>query len=705
MPAAGTSGGWVRAGWRTAVAWSAVASVVGCGHAGIKLCGAVTLLVLLIATYREHEPLISRITVGLGAAAWFALALLISPYWGVSTLTVSAATAWCGVLCAGVLWTACAARPIAPPRGIPVGLPVLGVPALAIVVLLWPGLSASLAWRGDEDSNLARIWSLLDAWKRVPWSGWQPWCWVLAGVAVINPGRRLGVALRVVLLGGCLTILAVSMKDANAAGQLDVPLRRYPFVLVWLQAALSWSVARGFEALRSDPAAARLLPALAVAGIAVWAALGIGATEASRQRAAAAAVSAAALALATCPVLLFYGALIYADLPLIAILVWVCAAGDRLMRSQLLGLPVGAAWLGLLVVPFLKETAVGFVVAFLGCAAAFGMVQRLRRVAPGSAMLLRGLQLAVVLLLPIAVYLYVRDQGPAVRHAFRFDATQFAEPGLYAVLARAMVEQFGVVLPLAGIGALRMLRRRPWLVLLCITVGLTYVLLFCGDGQRRVRVDGAVLPGYLGYSRFMLYGLPPLLVLAVHGLRGIARRGPGWLGAVALLCLAANAWMCPLRADGSRVAGWGDYIIDTQDHQYPYAALYAWMASQSPSPSARVAVIGRRYGYAVGDTLYIRRYGLPVTVREYLLEVDSKLRVGQAAGPPDRLRTAFDEAMRDRPDYIVIHQPVWGPPWDGSQQVAAYRRHAEFLSGGLRLVVYYRGQSDKADCGPAGSFR
>ncbi len=215
------------------------------------------------------------------------------------------------------------------------------------------------------------------------------------------------------------------------------------------------------------------------------------------------------------------------------------------------------AWIALGVIPFLKETALVFVVAVLCAAGLFAVLDGLRGQARPVDLLRRYLRLSVVVLAPLGIYLYFRGQGPPVRYGYSFDVTNFAEPKLYAVFVRALWEQFGVLLVIAGYGLWCAVRSRPRLALFCVTVVIGYLLFFCGAAHHRVRVDGVVLPGHLGYSRFVLYLLPPLSALAWVGVTHLLGRRRAWLPAIAAIWLACNLWMSPLRLDGSRVKGWG----------------------------------------------------------------------------------------------------------------------------------------------------
>ena len=675
--------------WRAWLAILGPAAAMLTTRPTVKIALLLAALTAVVWLVQSRGFSISRGGAVLGGMALFLVALVVSPYWTIQTLPTGSSVLVLGILLVvGVLWSLCFGRAVVYRGGAAPGFAWTIVPAVAVLLVVLPSLSAPLAWRGDEDTHLARLWALKDALYRLPVNWFIPVLLAPMAVALWNPGDLARGRVRWIVVVGTLALLGTAMWRVNADGSLDDALRRYPFLLVWVQAALCWSVQGWDRAVSSGPESVRLLPFLSLLAMVLW---WSGKTACVNLPVSPAGVFSrvlVVLSLVTVPVLLFYSTLGYLELPLILLMIVVCCAGDRLLSAHLRGEPVGPAWIALGLIPFLKETAVVFVVAVMCAAVLFAVLDGLRgRARPGD-LLVRFLQLGVVVLVPLAIYLYFRGQGEPVRSGYSFDVTNFAEPKLYAVFVRALWEQFGVLLVVAGYGLWCALRSRPRLALFCAAVLIGYFLFFCGDAYRRVRVDGAVLPSYLGYSRFVLYLLPPLLALAWAGVSHLLDHRRTWALAIAALWLAGNVWMSPLRLDGSRVTGWGDYVSDTQDHQYPYDALYGWLGDQLNGEAATVAVVGRRYGYDIGDRMYAARWGLHIAIHAEPLEASAKLRVGESVGPPDILERAFAHATRDRPDYVVVHEPVWGPQWLAPVNVGGYALSKTFEFGGLRLFAY-----------------
>ncbi|MCZ6654159.1 MAG: hypothetical protein O7D91_14175, partial [Planctomycetota bacterium] len=102
----------------------------------------------------------------------------------------------------------------------------------------------------------------------------------------------------------------------------------------------------------------------------------------------------------------------------------------------------------------------------------------------------------------------------------------------------------------------------------------------------------------------------------------------------------------------------------------------------------QVAFLGRRYGYHIGDRMYAARHALNVAIHAEVVEASAKLRVWESVGPPGTLERAFERAIQGQPDYVVVHEPVWGPQWPAPANVSGYSLLRTFQFGGLRLFAY-----------------
>ncbi len=613
------------------------------------------------------------------AAALFGLAFLAAPYASI-TSSCPAVLSWAMITGCGAAWVACVTTNV---RWAPTQLGV-ALPALAVVgVLTGPSLFAALSWRGDEDYLIERVLNLVTAMQASPslWIGLLG-ATALGGVLCVS-GQRVRVSVRVFAILGAAMAIGIALATENVDGRLDYDLRRYPYLSVWGHVLTSWFGGSWSQALSTDPALHRVWPAL---GLVL---LVLGVTTALRGckvpwfwRATVVA------AVCTTPVLLFYSTLVYIDLWLIALMTIVAFNVDDLIEDWLSGRAVNAAWLALMCAMFVKETVIVFAAVVL----LYAGVRALSRIAqhePWRPVLCQWARLGAVLIIPLALYLFFRAQGSVVHYGYHFALGNFNQLRLYEVMAQSYAMLFGPVLLPALWGAVVLLRERPRLVLFCAGLFLAYWLFFFGLHPRMRLPDGDSLPKYAGYGRFMMYMLPPVVVCAVHGLVNVCRRHLGVGAAVVCTITMANVLLAPVRLDGSRPAGWGSFVHDTEAHQYPYDEVYAWLAARSGRAHVTVSVVGRRYTYAPGDRMYSQRHGLSMALCEHLIERE-KIVIGQPAATLTELEADFMMAAANRPDVIVVHQPVWGASWPDPPRCAGYRLAQRFDRHTYHIVTYTR---------------
>lgn len=685
----------VRSAWRDRQVWVVLLCVAGqllTTHALLKLALLSLAAIVLISYVQGRGFRLTRPDMMLCGAVLFGMCYAVCPYWTISTLPegTGGVLTLVGLAVLGWVWCWCFGQPVVLPARAVSSIPWLMVAVVLIVTLFGRGLFAPLEWRGDEDTHLLRLWTLKDIWLTTPIIWLLPLCFALWLLGLWNPGRRLNKPVRWALVIGPITVLAWAMEQHNDAGQLDYWLRRYPAALLWLQGLLTWS-GRGWErALTSGPELARLLPAMSVVVLVMWWALRMEDLDLRATSSGGLLRVLVPLALGSIPILQCYATSIYLELPLIVLMIWVCCRSDRLLEAALKNDTFGPEWLALALIPFLKETSIVFCLAVIASAAWFGISELVKGGISPRALLGRICRLSVVVLLPAAVYFYFRTQGPSVRFPYSFYLPNFTEPALYRIFFTSLWQQCGVLLVFSVVGLVCAWRSRPRIVVFCVIVLVGYFLFFCGSASRRVPVGDVTLPGYLGYARFNLYLIAPLSALAWQGVVWLNGKRRGLLLAATAIWVALNLWMSPLHADGTRIAGWADQLIDTEGHHYPYPELYRWFGETVGEQRASVAVVGRRYSYDVGDQMYARRFGLDLDITTQPFEASAKLRVGESLMSAEQLRREFEQATAGLPEYIVIHEPAWGPQWPDPPTLGQYGLAAEFVRGGHRLIVYRR---------------
>jgi hypothetical protein len=275
-------------------------------------------------------------------------------------------------------------------------------------------------------------------------------------------------------------------------------------------------------------------------------------------------------------------------------------------------------------------------------------------------------------------------EGIAMR-GVESDYAAIANPALYSILLRALLEQFGPLLPLAVLGLAagwRRSRTHVWMLAL-----LAQLLLLAGDGVR----DSAwgKLPLFWGHARFALTLAPPLVCLALQGIGWLRRRSVPLAASALLVGLVWNALARPVALDGSRLPHWGDYVTETSGERYPYDELYRWLGASGERRA--LTIVGRDYTYR--DDFYLRKHRLQLTVDAPVMPM---LRAPLVlAGGPERaaLLRAHEAALAraaGAPGLVVLHVSAWLPAEDAPRAYAGLKAVRVLKLGRQALVVYDR---------------
>ena len=136
--------------WR---AWPAIlgpAAAMLTSHPIAKIALLLVALTAVVGLVQSSGILISRSAAVLGGMALFLAAVVVSPYWTIQTLPAgSSALVLVILLAVGVVWSLCFGRAVAYGGGAAPGFAWGFVPAVIVLLVVLPSLSAPLAWRGD----------------------------------------------------------------------------------------------------------------------------------------------------------------------------------------------------------------------------------------------------------------------------------------------------------------------------------------------------------------------------------------------------------------------------------------------------------------------------------------------------------------------------------------------------------------------------
>lgn len=454
-----------------------------------------------------------------------------------------------------------------------------------IGVLNARALVSDVPWRGDEGGHIDIVVGLAGVFT----SNWP--IFALAALATLATGwwPRRTPAARPMLPGLALccasfiltvTWLAFTPRAYDFQAMFSsFQITRYPWLVDWL-ATVPVLLVRPFAQqspeilFRLVPFASTVLLALVCARAlpnAPWPLRVLG-----------------LIAVGSIPIIFYYTSILYLEMPAILLMTVVCLHARPLLRAAPAELLRSPAWPALLLIGFIKETMAPFLFSFVACRIFFALVSARSRAERWPA-LVGEFRVAFCVLFPLFAYLFFRihlSEGSRPYHP-TFD--NLLDSHTSPIMATAFASQFGAWMLLFAAGFVTLLWRRRWVEPLFFTMYLVAYALF-----QLLERDGG---SYLGYSRFMLPFAPVILAGSVVALGALlASRSAAWIaGALLLGCTVVNFRLSPVHLDGSKLAGWGQYRLDTTEYYYPYRDALYYL--QQHHPHQQILITGLYYPY------------------------------------------------------------------------------------------------------------
>ncbi|MEI7846762.1 MAG: hypothetical protein WCK35_13260 [Chloroflexota bacterium] len=508
--------------------------------------------------------------------AIYTLAFILTPYWLVAqsnnlNLLILGATVILGGLWANIS----SGTPTLRLR--PNSFFIILVTLTLLIPLNLRQLLSVIPWRGDESAHIQvslflfeliqPLWALVFvlalivflalAWKCPKWAG--------------------------VFYTACLLILLPGLLNHKIFPQVPETaevILRYPFVNYWPNAILLV-----FINLFRDPYSEifyRLPPFLASVLIVAFA------TKEYFSRNIPLALLTG-LAIATIPLLFYYSSILYLELPAVFLMLVVCLRIKNLLLADFDEIKNDPAWYALILIGFIKETALPFLLIFLFFRLGLTALRFTRWaptsekhpwLAPGNTLqpLLKlayaEFQVAFSVLFPIIFYILLRSSLISTR-SLGLQPQNFWQLSTYLVLGRSFLEQFGLFQLIFLVGCLRLIQKKE------VIPALFFLTLFLGIPLFHSLDDWQ----YIGYSRFNLFMLPAILggsAAFLDDLIGWNKTGSTSKrtilpGLVLVVLIASNLWVSPINLDGTKKPLWGNYNVDTSEHYYPYKDALLWL--------------------------------------------------------------------------------------------------------------------------------
>lgn len=453
---------------------------------------------------------------------------------------------------------------------------------LAFVVVIafnFLPINTSIPWRGDEDYHIIQITHLFYS---VPG-------YIIIGLIlllflfppVVRQHPVTGLILGLLLLSLLMHYFRFA-RPFKAEGSYY--LLRYPFVSYWFAAVVP--IIAGYFGQAYYEWSYRLIPMISAAGI-VWLIL-----RTIPQRSIFTRMLIA-ISIATMPVLWYYATIYYLELPAILLMLWVTLNLEKVMKGNLSELKSDNVWIGLLLIGFIKETSIIFLVSLLilrGLYQVYKLFQTKEiNTRVGGTNLIQFLVneaiITLSVLFPLVYYLALRRFLINIDRTYAWAFSNLLDLSTYLTQLKAFILEYSLffILFIAGIILLfyaRQTLKASGLLFLFASV----FVFFEADAK-----------AFIGYSRFNLSFLPVILVVAAEAFKALSERWPKLLNAVLGLIILANLLISPIFPDGSKKPYWGIYGSDTSEHYYPYREVFQEIRSANREPV--ILVTGLWYGY------------------------------------------------------------------------------------------------------------
>lgn len=473
---------------------------------------------------------------------------------------------------------------------------ILGV---MIYIVNYRPLKADIPWKGDEDYHINSIIALskyigiifryvLDLLQKniffLPLA-------VILSVMILRSflcRHRCSSYKKIAVLFSLslFPILGIVFSQAHSLESITWHALRYPLIQKW------FSLFFVFPEMYEDIALYRLVPFLSVILLAWF--LFYKFYEELKKKWSSLFLS---FTFSTIPLLYFYSSLLYLEMPIV-LLMTICLFDLKslisLKYNELLTKP---SWYCLLLISFLKETVLVFLVIIIGARLIY-QVKQSHSLNRRFKIILYELKGCFLVLSPFFIYLVFRLCFLDYRH-YGMEFHNLINLSNYAVLINALFDQFGLFLIIGAAGFLTLLRKDKYIFVVITMLLVGTVCFFIADGI------------YIGYSRWSLFLLPILLFTGFNFVLLLKRYYH--IGIIVALAVS-NMALCPIHIDGVRLPNWGSPRIDLTERIYPYEEAIKWLSSEGNSD--HLLVMGHYYPY-YGLSFYCNKYKFYPRIEEW----------------------------------------------------------------------------------------
>jgi len=499
-------------------------------------------------------------------ASFYLLAFVITPYWLTPVSKKVQLISLLFSVCLGMIWSYLSASRLDFQLRFKLSWVEVGLLAGIVALNLFP-LTSSIPWRGDEELHIrtAQIAPLKIL------VGYLACAIPFFFLAFKKPTKVAGIGFLLACVGLAILLYGSPLQHDRAQFIL-----RYPFINYWFISFIP-GLANFFLGNSNYEFLYRITPIVSIIWIAWY-------FSQSLEDPNVFINALFGFSVATIPLLFYYSSVLYLELPAVFLMLVVCNRINFLLTSDYQTIKSDPAWYALILLGFIKETVIVFLLIFLGLRIIAVFLLKIRtgsqatyleRKFSGWSNWLRDeMQIAFSVLFPITFYLVWRALFMD-RRDFSIYLPNLLNLDLYMVTTQAWLEQFGVYFFLFCGGVLLLFLRKKYVAALFYSLVLLAFSLFYLSDKLAIN--------YAGYSRFNLFLAPPILAGAIVSIKSLIGKNPKLGVLLAGILIVANLSMSPVNLDGTKKPMWGDYQENTSEHYYPYRETISWLRATYPN--------------------------------------------------------------------------------------------------------------------------
>jgi len=433
---------------------------------------------------------------------------------------------------------------------------------VAIIALNYRPLNSVLPFRGDEVLHVERTLELVN---RIPFL--QSLAILILFIVFIISGikKQRWTVFIGILLVACVIFYFLGRDLFEDMAKYPLFFLRYPFINYWFFAVLPKLTS--FVTPPYHEALYRIIPVLSMIGTAWIFQKKLGISNLTSK-------IAWGLAVATIPLIFYYSSILYIEPPAVFLMTIACLDIKNLLHKSSKDISQTPSWYALILIGFIKETAIPFLLCFIAVRIIVQLQTWLQRTSkeksekPLSNLLAGELGIIFSLLAPAVLYMYFRITLTSTR-SFAPHISNLFDLTIYPFIIRSFIEQFGPFLFFFIGGCILLAMNREFTSLFCYLSLILIILAF------HIVDDKA----YVGYSRFNLFVLPPILAGSMRFVTWAAKQKQ-YIGSIlVLIAIGSNLLLSPIHLDGVKVPHWGNHLTDTSEHYYPYQDALVWLKS------------------------------------------------------------------------------------------------------------------------------